>query len=712
MSFNEKKFLDIEGLGVIKDYVDNKSRKIQSDWSQKDINQDDYIKNKPQIKQGETSDSIVQGDSTSNWEVDTSINDSVVEYIESEIENENGLKIQLDDNGKIIAGAFGSGASAFGTKAQALGGKSFAEGSKTIAFANNSHAEGNGTFAAGQHSHSEGNGTSAPGNASHAEGQKTNATGLSAHAEGLQSKAKGNHSHAEGSYTEANEESSHAEGNRAKALGRNAHAEGGQTEARGVNSHAEGFSTVAEGDGAHSEGGGTHASGGNSHAEGYNTQAIGLYSHAEGLETIAQGNTSHTEGQNTYAEELAAHAEGASTYAKGAYSHAEGYNTHAEGECAHTEGEGTCVTASHGHAEGETTYVEGRGAHAEGYNTHANGWYSHAEGVKTQANEEATHAEGYHTIANGYHSHVQGKYNIIDTENKYAHIVGNGVNDDARSNAHTLDWNGNAWFSGNVTVGENNDKLLTEVEVNNKMDALINGAPGTLDTLNEIATALGNDPNFATTIINLLSDKVDKYDLSDVARDGDYNSLINKPTIETWYSELTDKSHLITVSGIENLVEQRIPIKICSSNPMNMNLDWEGCIAYFYVDRYSPINSTFLFQQWQEEWYDEEQDKLHRWTQTIIDASGIRVREKTESTMGILPIHDWEWKPLNNYTPTIDAVANLIDNKLSEIPTGGGDGLTVVTEITEAATNSEKPTALAVKNYVDAAIGDALEGSY
>lgn len=36
---------------------------------------------------------------------------------------------------------------------------------------------------------------------------------------------------------------------------------------------------------------------------------------------------------------------------------------------------------------------------------------------------------------------------------KYAHVVGNGISDTSRSNAHTLDWNGNAWYSGDVYVG-------------------------------------------------------------------------------------------------------------------------------------------------------------------------------------------------------------------------------------------------------------------
>lgn len=34
--------------------------------------------------------------------------------------------------------------------------------------------------------------------------------------------------------------------------------------------------------------------------------------------------------------------------------------------------------------------------------------------------------------------------------NKYVHIVGNGTNAKTRSNAHTLDWDGNAWYAGTV----------------------------------------------------------------------------------------------------------------------------------------------------------------------------------------------------------------------------------------------------------------------
>lgn len=86
----------------------------------------------------------------------------------------------------------------------------------------------------------------------------------------------------------------------------------------------------------------------------------------------------------------------------------------------------------------------------EGIETTASGYYSHAEGFGTTASGYASHAEGYDTTASGDYSHAEGKYNIEDTANKYAHIVGNGTSVTSRSNAHTLDWSGNAWYAGTV----------------------------------------------------------------------------------------------------------------------------------------------------------------------------------------------------------------------------------------------------------------------
>ena len=44
-----------------------------------------------------------------------------------------------------------------------------------------------------------------------------------------------------------------------------------------------------------------------------------------------------------------------------------------------------------------------------------------------------------------------GRWGKEDTENKYAHIVGNGTLETNRSNAHTVDWDGNGWYAGKLT---------------------------------------------------------------------------------------------------------------------------------------------------------------------------------------------------------------------------------------------------------------------
>ncbi|EIT1251478.1 tail fiber protein [Escherichia coli] len=53
--------------------------------------------------------------------------------------------------------------------------------------------------------------------------------------------------------------------------------------------------------------------------------------------------------------------------------------------------------------------------------------------------------------------------------------------------------------------GTNNTQIANAAFVKAAITALINGAPGTLDTLKEIAAAINNDPNFSTTINNALA---------------------------------------------------------------------------------------------------------------------------------------------------------------------------------------------------------------
>ena len=109
---------------------------------------------------------------------------------------------------------------------------------------------------------------------------------------------------------------------------------------------------------------------------------------------------------------------------------------------------------SHAYIKNKIPIKNGAGENAIAIgDSEAIGDYSIAEGCETLSEGDNSHAEGYGTIANGKNSHVQGKYNVEDTANKYAHIVGNGSSDSKRSNAHTLDWDGNAWYAKSLSIG-------------------------------------------------------------------------------------------------------------------------------------------------------------------------------------------------------------------------------------------------------------------
>lgn len=139
-------------------------------------------------------------------------------------------------------------------------------------------------------------------------------------------------------------------------------------------------------------------------------------------------------------------------------------------------------------AIGYDVEASGDYSHAEGSSTTASNYYSHAEGNCTTASGENSHAEGASTIASSQNQHVQGKYNIEDLNGTYAHIVGNGE-DGKNSNAHTLDWQGNAWYSGKLsqegTPTEDKDLVTKKYVDDNKEyinynDKLINDKITTL----------------------------------------------------------------------------------------------------------------------------------------------------------------------------------------------------------------------------------------
>ena len=100
----------------------------------------------------------------------------------------------------------------------------------------------------------------------------------------------------------------------------------------------------------------------------------------------------------------------------------------------------------------------------------------------------------------------------------------------------------------NVSQLTNNAGYQTETQVSAKVSALVDSAPEALNTLNKLAAALGDDPNFATTVTNQIAGKanaVHTHLISDVT---DLQSALDKKATK---EELNSKVSGTGVSSIQ-----------------------------------------------------------------------------------------------------------------------------------------------------------------
>ena len=194
-----------------------------------------------------------------------------------------------------------------------------------------------------------------------------------------------------------------------------------------------------------------------------------------------------------------------SSYTIGASAFAEGNGTKASGDYAHAEGTQTTSSGEAAHSEGILTTAQGNYSHAEGISTIAYGDCAHVEGCETIANGTNSHVEGQGTVANYANQHVFGAYNTGDNASaqntergNYIEIVGKGTADNARSNARTLDWDGNEILAGKLTVGTAptaNMDVATKQYVDTGLSGKVGGS-GTASYLAKFTAAgtIGNGP--------------------------------------------------------------------------------------------------------------------------------------------------------------------------------------------------------------------------
>lgn len=71
-------------------------------------------------------------------------------------------------------------------------------------------------------------------------------------------------------------------------------------------------------------------------------------------------------------------------------------------------------------------------------------------------------------------------------------------------------------------------QTFTKQEVLNKIEELIGSAPDLINTFEEVAKALGNDPNFSSTIMGILAKKVDAVEGKNLSQNDFTNRLFDK----------------------------------------------------------------------------------------------------------------------------------------------------------------------------------------
>lgn len=233
-------------------------------------------------------------------------------------------------------------------------------------------------------------------------------------------------------------------------------------------------------------------------------------------------------------------------------------------------GSATGSVRTSGSASESSSYTIGQHAVAEGVNTMAKGDASHAEGDNTVASGWRSHAQNWGTIAAMACQTVIGKYNKEDTEELYnrqkAFIIGNGTGSLAadRSNAMTVDWDGNGVFSGKLTVGSapsNNLDVATKKYVDD------NDFSGSYNDLTDKPTLFSGDYDDLTNKPTLFS--------------GDYNDLSNKPTLATVATsgDYDDLSNKPTIPSIASLLDIFFPVGSyyeTSDENFNPNTAWGG----------------------------------------------------------------------------------------------------------------------------------------
>lgn len=124
--------------------------------------------------------------------------------------------------------------------------------------------------------------------------------------------------------------------------------------------------------------------------------------------------------------------------------------------------------------------------------------------------------------ASSKYQFVHGKFNDLDANNNYAHIIGGGE-PNLPKNIYTLDWKGNAWFRGGIIIGGENAEQGQEIATKDYLDQ-------------NIAIKFFPYYEIDENTVKIYANELDPYTIYKVKMNGKYNRI--QFYVKTQYGEI------------------------------------------------------------------------------------------------------------------------------------------------------------------------------
>jgi hypothetical protein len=154
---------------------------------------------------------------------------------------------------------------------------------------------------------------------------------------------------------------------------------------------------------------------------------------------------------------------------------------------------------------------------------------------------------------------------------------------------------GISYDSGTGVISVDNT-IATQSYVDTAIDNLVDGAPGLLDTLNEIAAAINDDANYFTTVANSISEKV--------AKSGDTMTgaltLHADPTnaLHAATKQYVDQAESDAVDAANSYTDSAIAAGNATAEPVYAAIDFNGIAKNVAASVSVPTASTVTAYQW------------------------------------------------------------------------------------------------------------------